>query len=213
MFSGCNFGNGAAGVTHAIINAAATTGEKTRATFANCVFKNLPTITKTGDNVTVHVIDCMERTSGARIGETGIPAGGTEGQMLVKASGTDYDAEWENVPVTDVKINGTSIVSGGVANITAAALDEPVTVSGTTPEITCTAGTRYICGEVSTISITPSLSGICDVMFTSGSTAAVLTVPSSVLWPDWFDPTALEADTTYEINIMDGVYGAVMVWA
>lgn len=37
----------------------------------------------------------------------GIPAGGSAGQMLVKASGTDYDAAWQNVP--------TELPSGGDA--------------------------------------------------------------------------------------------------
>ena len=91
-------------------------------------------------------------------------------------------------------------------------LDAPVTVSGTTPTITGKAGIRYICGEVSTLSITPPASGIIDVIFTSGSTPTVLTVPSTVKFPEWFDPTSLVANTTYEINIADGVYGAVMTW-
>lgn len=91
-------------------------------------------------------------------------------------------------------------------------LDAPVTVSGTTPTITGKAGIRYICGEVSTLSITPPASGIIDVIFTSGSTPTVLTVPSTVKFPEWFDPTSLVANTVYEINIADGVYGAVMTW-
>ena len=91
-------------------------------------------------------------------------------------------------------------------------LDAPVTVSGTTPTITGKAGIRYVCGEVSTLSITPPASGIIDVVFTSGSTPTVLTVPSTVKFPEWFDPTSLVANTTYEINIADGVYGAVMAW-
>ena len=85
-----------------------------------------------------------------------------------------------------------------------------VTVSGTTPTITALSGVRYVCGEVATLDITPCASGICDIMFTSGSTATVLTLPSTVKFPDGtFTP---EANTTYEINIMDGVYGAVMAW-
>lgn len=91
-------------------------------------------------------------------------------------------------------------------------LDAPATVSGTTPTITGKSGIRYICGEVSTLSITPPASGIIDVIFTSGSTPTVLTVPSTVKFPEWFDPTSLVANTTYEINIADGVYGAVMAW-
>lgn len=85
-------------------------------------------------------------------------------------------------------------------------------VTGSTVTITGVANTRYMCGEVSTISITPPQSGIIDVIFTSGSSVAVLTVPSTVKWPSGFDPTSLEANTTYELNILDGVYGAVMEW-
>lgn len=86
------------------------------------------------------------------------------------------------------------------------------TVSGTTPTITALPNVRYNCGEVSTISITPPANGTCDVFFTSGSTAAVLTVPNTVKWPAWFDATALETYMIYEIMITDGVYGSVMTW-
>ena len=86
------------------------------------------------------------------------------------------------------------------------------TVSGSTPTIVAVAGMRYECGEVSTIDFTPSVSGVCDVVFTSGSTPAVLTVPNTVKFPSWFDPDNLDADTTYEINVLNGVYGAVMAW-
>lgn len=50
----------------------------------------------------------------------GVPAGGTAGQVLAKASGTDYDTEWTTPDpggVTDVQVNGTSIVQDGVANV------------------------------------------------------------------------------------------------
>jgi hypothetical protein len=85
-----------------------------------------------------------------------------------------------------------------------------VTVSGTTPNITASANTRYVCGEVATLDFTPSATGICDVVFTSGSTPTVVTLPSTVKFPD--GSFTAEADTTYEINILDGVYGAVMAW-
>ena len=87
-----------------------------------------------------------------------------------------------------------------------------VSVEGTTPAITAVADTQYICGEVSTLSFTPSATGTCDVIFESGAVATVLTVPSTVKFPEWFDASALEANTTYEINITNGVYGAVMSW-
>ena len=87
-----------------------------------------------------------------------------------------------------------------------------VDITGTTPSIIAVENTRYVCGEVSTLSFTPAASGICIVRFTSGSTATVLTVPNTVKFPEWFDVTALEADTIYEMCITDGIYGAVMSW-
>ena len=105
-----------------------------------------------------------------------------------------------------------SASSNAVGNYTESAKSEisemlggSVSVSGTTPTIVAKSGIRYVCGEVSTLDLTPPASGICDVVFTSGSTATVLTVPSTVKWANGFDPTALDADTTYEINIMDGL--------
>lgn len=86
-------------------------------------------------------------------------------------------------------------------------------VSGTTPTITGQANYRYICGEVATLSITPPSTGTIDVLFTSGSTATVLTLPNTVKLPSWFDYTNLDVNTTYELLISDGVYGSVMSWA
>lgn len=87
-----------------------------------------------------------------------------------------------------------------------------VNVSDTDPVITAAANTQYICGEVATLSFTPAASGVSDIIFESGTTATVLTVPSTVKFPEWFDPSDLEADKVYEISIMNGVYGAVMAW-
>ena len=87
------------------------------------------------------------------------------------------------------------------------------TVSGSTPVITGTDGTRYICGEVSTLSITPPETGIISVVFESGTTPTVLTVPATVEWTNDFDPTSLDANTIYEICIADGTLGVVAQWA
>ena len=97
-------------------------------------------------------------------------------------------------------------------------LDAPVIVSGTTPTITGKAGIRYICGEVSTLSIVAPESGCIDVVFTSGSTPTVLTVTSAktgvtaIKWMNGFDPTLLDANTTYELNILDGELGVAGLW-
>lgn len=89
-----------------------------------------------------------------------------------------------------------------------------VDVSGTTPTINAQAETRYVCGEVTSLTISSlPQRGIADIMFTSGSTPTVLTLPNTVIMPAWFDATSLDTNTTYEINIMDGVYGTVMQWA
>lgn len=86
---------------------------------------------------------------------------------------------------------------------------QTIQVSGTTPVITAVANTQYICGEVATLDITLPASGCIDVVFESGSTPTVLTVTPpigvTVKWSNGFDPTSLESNSTYEINIRDGL--------
>ena len=84
-----------------------------------------------------------------------------------------------------------------------------VNVSGSNPTITAEYNKRYVCGEVSTLTITPASQGCTDVVFTSGTTPTVLSLPQTVKMPSWF---TVEANKTYEISILDGVYGAVMSW-
>lgn len=96
-------------------------------------------------------------------------------------------------------------------------LNAPVSVSGSTPSITAKSGCRYVCGEVSTLDITVPASGIVDIVFESGSTATVLTVTpptgiTAVKWANGFDPTSLDANTKYEISVMDGELGAALSW-
>ena len=95
-------------------------------------------------------------------------------------------------------------------------LNAPVSVSGSTPSITAKPGVRYICGECSTLTVAVPASGIIDVVFESGSTATVLTVTPptgmTMKWANGFDPTSLEANTTYEINIADGCLGVAGTW-
>ena len=97
-------------------------------------------------------------------------------------------------------------------------LNAPETISGSTPTINAKAGVRYICGEVATLSITAPASGCIGVVFTSGSTPTVLTVTSAktgvtaIKWTGGFDPTSLDANTTYEINVLDGEFGVVGKW-
>ena len=154
-----------------------------------------PSITVTditgGHRVTItdatgqHSFDVMNGEDGQ-----GIPAGGTAGQVLEKTSGADYAVSWgDKNPV--------------------------IQVPGTTPSITALPGIQYVCGEVATLDITLPASGCIDVVFESGSTPTVLTVTPptgvTVKWANGFDPSALEADATYEVNIKDGL-GVAASW-
>ena len=112
--------------------------------------------------------------------------------------------------VSDIQINGQSIVGAdGVVNFA------PVEVSGTTPAITAQAGSCYICGECATLNITMPESGCIDVVFISGTTPTVLTITppagQTVLWTGGFDPTSLDANTTYELNIYNNL-GVASTW-
>lgn len=95
-------------------------------------------------------------------------------------------------------------------------LNGSIAVNGTTPTIVAKAGIRYICGEVLTLNITVPSTGIIDVVFTSGSSPTVLTITPptgmTMKWANNFDPAILEANATYEINIMDGYLGVVGKW-
>lgn len=129
---------------------------------------------------------------------------------LSKAAGVDL-ANVQDVVVGTYPQNSKTAIQSMLGVSTGAILIE--NVSGSTPTLTCLPNVRYKCGEVSTISITPPASGSCEVIFESGSTATLLTVPNTVKFPPWFDATALETGMIYDIIITDGVYGAVMSWA
>ena len=93
-------------------------------------------------------------------------------------------------------------------------LNAPETVTGSTPSITAKAGVQYICGEVSTIDITVPATGCVDIIFVSGSTPTVLSLPTGqdkISWADGWDETC-EANTTYELNILNGKLGVKGQW-
>lgn len=144
--------------------------------------------------------------------------------ITIKTAAMQYkDANGQYVGIDAVAETTTSeqvaaVEAAGAEQIAAieAAAKPPIEVSGATPTITAEAGRRYVCtaAAVTELGFTPSASGICDVIFTSGTTPTTLdtTVLSGVVWPGWFNPASLEASTTYEINILDGRLGAVMMW-
>lgn len=138
-----------------------------------------------------------------------------------EASSATYDKNAGSITLRSGLPKVTSSNEGEILKVingewAADSADNVVSVSGTTPTIQGEAGTYYICGEVSTLTITPPATGIIDVIFSSGTTPTVLTVsPPSNLQMKWvnnFDTTALEADTIYEINILNGNLGVVGKW-
>lgn len=125
---------------------------------------------------------------------------------LAKAAGSDMASS--SNPVGNYTESAKSAISQ--------MLNGSVSVTGSTPSITALPGIRYVCGEVATLDITLPASGIVDVVFESGATPTVLTITpptgQTLKWANGFDPTALEADTTYEINIADGL-GVAGSWS
>lgn len=125
---------------------------------------------------------------------------------LAKAAGSDEKNS--TLPVGQYTESAKSAIS--------TMLSGSVSVSGSTPTINALPGIRYVCGEVTTLDIVTPETGIVDVVFTSGATPTVLTVTPptgmTMRWANGFDPDNLEANTTYEVNVMDGCLGVVGTW-
>lgn len=108
-------------------------------------------------------------------------AAGTAGQVLTTdgTGGTAWATVVSGVNVVD--ITGSTVIQTGVAN------------------------TFYICGTLTSLTFTTPVSGICGIRFVSGSTPTSLTVNGVSYWMNGFNPSSLEANKTYEINIFNGV--------
>ena len=103
--------------------------------------------------------------------------------------------------------------SQAVANLVAEQIGTSFveTITDTAVTITGQPNTRYVCGEITSLSITPPNAGTIDIIFTSGTTPTILTV-QNVKWPWWFEPTSLSTNMIYELLITDGTLGSVMSW-
>lgn len=78
-------------------------------------------------------------------------------------------------------------------------------VSGTTLTLApAVDNTMYLCGELAELTVTAPATGIFAVRFASGSTPTVATF-TGVTWLNGFTPLRLEANKTYEINILNGL--------
>lgn len=79
-----------------------------------------------------------------------------------------------------------------------------VTLSGTIVTQTGADNTMYLCGELAELTFTAPATGQTAIRFSSGTTPTVATF-TGVTWLNGFDPTAIEASKTYEVNILYGV--------
>ena len=123
---------------------------------------------------------------------------------LAKAAGADMASSNNAVGTYTIDAKAAIQAMLGVGTV-----DE--TITGTTPNtINAVANHRYLCGEVSLLTFNPCSYGICELIFTSGSTPTVLTLPNTVKMPQWFD---IDVNRIYDIIITDGIYGAVTSWA
>ena len=174
----------------------------------------IQSITKTGtsgnvDTYTITYTNGQTTTFSVTNGAVSSVAGKTGAVTLdandvaFSESGT-YDEGTVGAEVSNQK-NAISQLEGQVVT--------DVTITGTDVTIVAQANKRYLCGTVSTIAVTPCATGAFDLIFTSGSSAAILTIPSTVKWQDTsFDPTALDTDTIYEISVADDTLGLVAKW-
>ncbi len=136
----------------------------------------------------------------------GIPSGGSAGDLLIKASSTDYDATWFDLSV--VRFAAQSLTDGEKAqarsNIGAGdAIAVRVTKDSVSTNVTVTpeAGYRYEYEELASLTISsPPATGEYSIIFTSGSTATTTTIPNTILGLESF---AASANTLYEINVLD----------
>lgn len=95
------------------------------------------------------------------------------------------------------------VADGGGMNI--------VNLSGTQITQVGADNTFYVCGELTELTFTAPAVGITMIRFTSGTTPTVLTISGVTAWMFDFDPTVLEANTTYDISVLNGI--GVAGWA
>ena len=83
-------------------------------------------------------------------------------------------------------------------------------LTSTSITLEAAAETRYIYGELSSLTVSSlPTEGFVNILFTSGTTPTVLTLPNTVKMPEW---VTIGANMTVMIGIADGVYGSAQIW-
>lgn len=143
----------------------------------------------------------------------------TEGTYNASTNKIATMSDLPSVPVTDVTVGGTSVVSSGVAAVPAipdvsGKADKVVYVDASTPPSTMDANKVYQYGTLSGNTTFPAFtavsSGDTEVKiwcwtFTTPSTAPTITWPAGITaWNGGSAPT-INASKNYEVSVMDGV--------
>lgn len=123
---------------------------------------------------------------------------------LAKASGDTTQAS---------SVNSVGTYTENAKSAISEMLNAPENFNGST--LNAKPGVRYVLGEIANLDIIAPATGCVDVIFKSGNTPTVLTVTSAkpnttIKFPIWF--SSIDANTWYEINILDGEFGVVGSW-
>ena len=139
------------------------------------------------------------KTSSA-LGIHEIPSGGSTGQVLTKSSGTNYDVAWTTPSgggggVTDVKVDGTSVVTSNVANIPKAESSQFGVM-----KVTSSPGTLTLTGGVGTYNAALITNGEISYIVLPEATTSTKGAMSST------DKTKLDGIASgAEVNVLEGV--------
>ena len=152
-----------------------------------------------------HVKDGNGQYRGTAIFSSTLPS---EAQQIVTESIAEINAVKATIPADYTElVDEVSDLSNAIRQ--KADKTTYVTLSGTQVTQVGADNTMYLCGELATLSFTAPATGITAIRFTSGTTPTVATF-ANVTWLNGFDPSALEASKTYEINILNGL--GVAAW-
>lgn len=125
---------------------------------------------------------------------------GKTGAVTLAASDVSFD---DSATYADGSVGAELLAQSNAINQKQDATNY-VTLSGTIVTQTGADNTMYLCGELAELTFTAPATGQTAIRFSSGTTPTVATF-SGVTWLNGFDPTAIEASKTYEVNILYGV--------
>jgi len=120
---------------------------------------------------------------------------------IIESTATEADALAGGTAVQDVEVNGTSVVTDNVASIDLTGYEQKATVTAlsATDSITLADNTIFNGSTQTSLTIAlwsaPTVSSLCEIVFTSGSTPTTLSYPNTIQWLDRSDDVNLNVFT------------------